>query len=369
MASRGEEGFSEPRLGAPIFDAFRDEEIDFAADAAGVLADAQVIDDLQMFPSVFESGAGKASIIGGCLDEDAEALTLFNLIAAEPNTRLTLAQVRSVADQSVRLYRQANRISLITSIPPELQEFIRQINAANEHISLIRLVLVTCGVAPAKTLEDYAIEGTRVRVDIFDSIRLNRAAGSSVSREDIEVNFEELTGSPLSCLAVRERDGSDFDTYLAAIPGNALCSMYAEFNTRLLELNVRAFLGVRGKKTANAGLRETLLKEPGHFLAYNNGIVATVDALELTPDRLGIKSLRGLQIVNGGQTTASLHRAKVKDGANLDDVLVPAKIIHVRSGGAMLDQMVARISKSANTQNTVQPADFSANDPFHREVV
>jgi hypothetical protein len=144
--------------------------------------------------------------------------------------------------------------------------------------------------------------------------------------------------------------------------------MYAEFNTRLLELNVRAFLGVRGKKTANAGLRETLLKEPGHFLAYNNGIVATVDALELTPDRLGIKSMKGLQIVNGGQTTASLHRAKVKDGANLDDVLVPAKIIHVRSGGEMLDQMVARISKSANTQNTVQPADFSANDPFHREV-
>lgn len=368
MSLRGEEGFAEQGLGTSIFDAFRDEEVEFAVDAAGLLADAQVIDDLQMFPTVFESGAGKASIVGGYLDEDAEALTLFNLIAAEPNARLTLAQVRSVADQSVRLYRQASRISQITIIPAELQEFTRRINTANEQISLIRLLLVTRGVAPAKSLEDYAIEGTKVRVDIFDSIRLSRAAGSSVSREDIEVNFEELTGSPLRCLAVRERDGSDFDTYLAAIPGNALCSMYAEFNTRLLELNVRAFLGVRGKKTANAGLRETLLKEPGHFLAYNNGIVATVDALELTPDRLGIKSLRGLQIVNGGQTTASLHRAKVKDGANLDDVLVPAKIIHVRSGGAMLDQMVARISKSANTQNTVQPADFSANDPFHREV-
>lgn len=368
MLSSSGENLLSPELAVSDFDTFPDEEIDFAVDAAGLLADAQVIDDLQIFPSVFDSGAGKASIVGGYLDEDAEALTVFNLIAAEPNARLTLAQVRNVADQSVRIYRQASRVSQITSIPPELQEFSRQIDAAHEHISLIRLVLVTRGVAPAKSLEDYVIEGTKVRVDIYDSIRLSRAAGSSVSREDIEVNFEELTGSPLSCLAVRERDGSDFDTYLAAIPGNALCSMYAEFNTRLLELNVRAFLGVRGKKTANAGLRETLLKEPGHFLAYNNGIVATVDALELTPDRLGIKSLRGLQIVNGGQTTASLHRAKVKDGANLDDVLVPAKIIHVRSGGEMLDQMVARISKSANTQNTVQPADFSANDPFHREV-
>lgn len=188
------------------------------------------------------------------------------------------------------------------------------------------------------------------------------------SREDINIDFEHLIGSPLSCLTVNERENSDFDTYLAAIPGNALCLMYSEYSTRLLELNVRAFLGVRGKKTANAGLRETLLKEPGHFLAYNNGIVATVDALELTPDKLSIKSLKGLQIVNGGQTTASLHRAKVKDGANLDNVLVPAKIIHVRAGGEMLGQMVARISRSANTQNTVQPADFSANDPFHREV-
>lgn len=348
--------------------AFSDDEIDYAIDAAGVLADAQVIDDLEMFPAVFDSGVGKASIVGGHLDEDSEALTVFNFVPIEPNARLTLAQVRNVADQSIRLYRQASRVSQLTNIPLELREFSRQIELARDHISLIRIVLVTRGVAPAKNLDDYVIEGTRVRVDIFDSIRLNRAAGPSVSREDINVDFVHLIGSPLSCLAVRERESSDFDTYLAAIPGNALCSMYAEYSTRLLELNVRAFLGVRGKKTANAGLRETLLKEPRHFLAYNNGIVATVDALELTQDGLAIKSLKGLQIVNGGQTTASLHRAKVKDGANLDDVFVPAKIIHVRSGDDLLDQMVARISKSANTQNTVQPADFSANDPFHREV-
>lgn len=366
-SSSGEDSF-EAELAVSAFDAFSDEELEFAIDAACLLADAQVIDDLQTYPIVFDAGAGRISIIGGALDEDSESLTLLNLVVGEPNARLTLAQVRAAADQSVRLYRQAGRIAQLTSIPSELQELARQIEAAQDHISWIRLVLVTRGVAPAKSLDDYVIEGTNVRVDVFDSIRLSRAAGSAVSREDIEVDFEDLIGCPISCLAVRESEHSDFDTYLAAIPGNALCSMYAEYNTRLLELNVRAFLGVRGKKTANAGLRETLLKAPGHFLAYNNGIVATVDALQLTSDRLGIKSLKGLQIVNGGQTTASLHRAKVKDGANLDDVLVPAKIIHVRAGGEMLDQMVARISRSANTQNTVQPADFSANDPFHREV-
>lgn len=368
MSSNSGESLLKAELASSEIDAFSDGELEFAIDAAGLLADAQVIDDLQTFPAVFDTRAGRSSIVGGTLAEDTECLTLFNVVVSEPSARLTLAQVRAVADQSVRLYRQAGRIAQLTGIPRELQEFARQIEATQDHISWIRLVLVTRGVAPAKSLDDYVIEGTNVRVDIYDSIRLYRAAGSTVSREDIEVDFEDLIGSPLSCLAVRESEHSDFDTYLAAIPANALCSMYAEYNTRLLELNVRAFLGVRGKKTANAGLRETLLKEPGHFLAYNNGIVATADALQLTSDRLGIKSLKGLQIVNGGQTTASLYRAKVKDKANLDDVLVPAKIIHVRAGGEMLDQMVARISRSANTQNTVQPADFSANDPFHREV-
>ena len=109
---------------------------------------------------------------------------------------------------------------------------------------------------------------------------------------------------------------------------------------------------------------------PARFLAYNNGIVATVDAIEVVSVASGslvIKSLKGLQIVNGGQTTASLHRALRQDKAELKDILVPAKIIYV-GNGANLDEMVSAVSRSANSQNTVQPADFSANEPFHVAV-
>jgi hypothetical protein len=353
---------------APVFDIVEDLDIQFALEAEEILAEAQVIDDLQNFPASFDLGSGKISVIGGSLNEELETLTLLNQIPSQAEIRLTSGNVRTAVEQTIRFYKHATRISQMQEGPTELIEFASKISELNEIISLIRVVIVTSGIAPSKSLDDYIVDGTRVKTEIYDKKRMDRTAGYSISREDIDVNFEEILGCAIGCLAVRETEHSDYDTYLAAIPGNALCSMYAEYNTRLLELNVRAFLGVRGKKTANAGLRETLLKEPGHFLAYNNGIVATVDALELTPDRLGIKALKGLQIVNGGQTTASLHRAKVKDGANLDDVLVPAKIIHVRAGGELLDQMVARISRSANTHNTVQPADFSANDPFHREV-
>ena len=103
--------------------------------------------------------------------------------------------------------------------------------------------------------------------------------------------------------------------------------------------------------------------------AEGNGIVATADDIEVTSDGRGnfaISSLRGLQIVNGGQTTASLHRARRTDKADLTAIAVSAKIIKVK--GESLDAMVAAVSRSANSQNTVQPADFSANDPFHVAV-
>ncbi len=282
--------------GTPAFDVVEDVDIQFALEAGEILADAQVIDDLQNFPASFDLGSGKISVIGGSINEEVETLTLLNQIPSQSEIRLTSGNVRAAVEQTIRFYRHATRIAQMQEGPTELIEFASKIGELHESISLIRVVIVTGGIAPSKSFDEYIIDGSRVKTEIYDKKRMDRAAGYSISREDIDVNFEDILGCAISCLAVRETEHSDYDTYLAAIPGNALCSMYAEYNTRLLELNVRAFLGVRGKKTANAGLRETLLKEPGHFLAYNNGIVATVDALELTPDRLGIKALTRLAI-------------------------------------------------------------------------
>jgi hypothetical protein len=209
---------------------------------------------------------------------------------------------------------------------------------------------------------------TRIVAELYGIEQLHRILGEGETRADIVLDILQTAGSPVPCLAVGAT-ASEFDTYLAALPASLLADAYERFGTRLLELNVRAFLGVRGRKSVNAGLRRTILQEPNHFLAYNNGIVATVDDIEtltLPSGFYAISKLAGLQIVNGGQTTASLHRARKQDGARLDDILVPAKIIRV--GGAKLEEMVGAISKSANSQNTVQPADFSANDPFHVTV-
>ncbi|EIL96747.1 AIPR family protein [Rhodanobacter sp. 115] len=130
---------------------------------------------------------------------------------------------------------------------------------------------------------------------------------------------------------------------------------------------MRSFLSATGK--INKGIRETLKTRPDRFLAFNNGIVMTAD--ELVAERgedgqIGLRYLKGVQIVNGGQTTASIHRSWKLKEAELSKVFVPAKISKIRED--RLEEMVSLISKYANSQNSVQPADFSANDPFHIEI-
>ncbi|MGY3609567.1 MULTISPECIES: AIPR family protein [unclassified Bradyrhizobium] len=121
-------------------------------------------------------------------------------------------------------------------------------------------------------------------------------------------------GGPLPCLKASS-GSADYEAYLASIPGALLADVYEKYGTRLLELNVRAFLGLRGRKSVNAGLRTTIRELPHRFLAHNNGIVATVDAMEVEDHgngQFGIKSVRGLQIVNGGQTTASTKFSRAR---------------------------------------------------------
>ncbi len=119
----------------------------------------------------------------------------------------------------------------------------------------------------------------------------------------------------------------------------------------------------------NKGIRETILNKPSRFLAYNNGISATaadVSLTDLDDGGIGITEIRDLQIVNGGQTTASLHHAATRDKADLAGIAVQAKLTVVQAD--VIDDMVPYISKYSNTQNKVTGADFSANHPFHVQL-
>jgi hypothetical protein len=218
-----------------------------------------------------------------------------------------------------------------------------------------------------RRIETTEVDGTPLSAELIGLERLQRILGEGRTREHIVVDIEEITGQALACLPVSVGDAGR-DIWLTAIPGEVLAKAYEDYGGQLLELNVRAFLGVRGRKSVNAGLQQTLETRPVDFLAFNNGIVATVDDIT-GEDRDGVTMVRrltGLQIVNGGQTTASIHRASRALNVDLETVRVPAKIIRLPHDD--VSRMVTEISRTANSQNTIQPADFSANDPFHVRV-
>lgn len=310
-------------------------------------------------------------IDGYAYDADRTRLDLFTTIYLSdlPEGKIPAADVTKALERALR-FANACVDGLASQLEPantDASDLARLIEVEADNISAIRIVLLTNGVVGNAT-PPMEWRGRPLEFASYDIVRLFRVLGEGETRADIAVDLVSLTGKGLPCLHVPAQN-DDYDAYLAVLPGDVLSQVYERYGVRLLELNVRAFLGLQGRKSVNAELRQTITEQPSMFFAFNNGIVATVDDLEVTWNATGsleISSLRGLQIVNGGQTTASLHRAKRKDRLSLEHVAVPVKIIKV--GGADLSEMVSSISRAANRQNTVQLADFSANDPFHQQI-
>ncbi|RWP10972.1 MAG: AIPR protein [Mesorhizobium sp.] len=310
-------------------------------------------------------------IDGYSFDEERMHLDLFTTIfqADLPPEKLPAADVSKAFERALR-FAGACMDGLASQLEPsntDASDLARLIEAKASEINSIRIVLLSNAVV-GKFAASTDWRGRTIDQEAYDVVRLQRILGEGQTRADISVDLVALTGSPVPSLHAPTQDG-EYDAYLTVLPADVLSKVYERYGVRLLELNVRAFLGLQGRKSVNAELRRTIVEHPSMFLAFNNGIVATVDDLDVSEAEHGaceIRSLQGLQIVNGGQTTASLHRTARRKESTLANVAVPVKIIKV--GGADLGEMVASISRAANRQNTVQLADFSANDPFHQQV-
>ena len=213
-----------------------------------------------------------------------------------------------------------------------------------------------------RDLEDFEMaDGKPARVSVWDINRIASVMGPS-GVDDIEIDFREYSGGGLACLPAHVND-EEYESYLAVVPGNILADIYGTHGARLLEQNVRSFLQARGK--VNKGIRKSLHDEPQMFFAYNNGITATAEAVTIEHGDGGekIRAVRNLQIVNGGQTTASIFTSRAKDNINLDRVFVQMKLAVIPA--ETVETIVPNISRYANTQNKVSDADLFSNHPFH----
>jgi hypothetical protein len=314
-------------------------------------------------------GSAVYRIDGFAFDEERARLDLFTTIyrGDVPPARIPAADTARAVERALR-FASACVDGLADRLEPsntDASDLARRIQADASNLATVRIVLLSDGVVSGALPEAGDWKGRRVEYDAYDIVRLQRILGEGETRADISVDLVALTGTAVPCLHVPSDDGG-YEAYLAVLAGETLSRIYDRYGVRLLELNVRAFLGLQGRKSVNAELRRTIIEQPSMFLAYNNGIVATVDGIDLVQGEGGspsIQALQGLQIVNGGQTTASLHRARRKENANLEHVAVPVKIIKV--GRADLSEMVASISRRPTVRT---PFSSPTSQPMIRSI-
>lgn len=249
---------------------------------------------------------------------------------------------------------------------PNAYSISMHIKENQDKISLFRVFFFTDGITKTIQLDEIEIEGIPVNFFVWDIERLYRMKSSGRKKEPLLIDLENKYESVLPCLSMPLAN-EDYESYLIVIPGILLASIYQDYGERIIERNVRSFLQFRG---INKEIKKTILREPHMFLAYNNGISATAEQIEFSYSDNGtksIKTIKDLQIVNGGQTTASIYHASKKDKADISKVFVQMKLTVIKDTDKM-DEMVPAISQCANTQNKIQGADFLSNSPYHRKM-
>lgn len=309
--------------------------------------------------------------VDGYWFNDEGALDLFvadfdcrSDLASLTKTEAEAAFKRAVNFFEASLNKELHRELEVTS--PEYG-LARQIADRKESIRQVNFFLLSERALSDRmqALPDNEVGGVSASYHIWDISRLQRQHSSRGRKEPLDLNFQEMFGTGISCLPAHL--GSEaYKSYLVVMPAAILSGLYEKFGARLLEQNVRCFLQARGN--VNKGIRATILNEPHMFFAYNNGITATAQDVvtEMSEDGLQIMRIKDLQIVNGGQTTASLFHTRRKDKASLDSIFVQMKLAVIDSQES--ETVVPRISEYANTQNKVNAADFFSNHPFHIRI-
>lgn len=230
-------------------------------------------------------------------------------------------------------------------------------------------------VKTTKKIKKSDFEGKPLEINLWSPERFYEKE-KSLNNDPIVIDFEtDYHSVGIPCIKGNIGENLGYEAYIAIIPGKLLADIYINHGSKVLEGNVRAFLGTSGSKSVNSGIRRTINNEPNKFFTYNNGIATTAADVETqeTDGQLYITKIVDLQIINGGQTTASLAEAVLKKtNTELDGIFVPMKLTVIddretenEDGVRFYDQMVQAIAKYANSQNKVTAADLFSNDPFH----
>lgn len=315
-----------------------------------------------------------------CVPEDESTLTLFvSHYENRPNLyELSSEDVHGIFDQLKNFYLRSAG-GYYSSIEEALGAFdvSKHIYEHRKTIQAVNLMLLTNASVSGQYLPTEQGDTASFIFHVWDIQRMFHITENPSGREKVAFQLKDFGSDGLNCVQIKtpavkykDKEGvthhsGGYTSYFTVFPGEVLFKIYEQYNARLLERNVRTFLQARN--TVNKGLKNTILTEPEMFLAYNNGISATAETVVVQNESdtgCVITGLTDFQIVNGGQTTASIFNTCLKNRLPLSRINIQAKIT-VLDDQNQMETVVPKISQYANSQNTVQKADFSTNDDFH----
>ena len=347
----------------------------FVDNMAQYLIDAEVLADFA--PSFYTGKNGRYNyrVDGYAFDEFDNTMNL--IIADFDGNDLERRLTGTSANKKFGLLLKFLDAALTTDLYQEIEmstpcaDLVDLLRYNKKNVRKYRLIIFTdadMSVA-IKNIEIEDYNGIPVEGQIWDIDRLFRVCCSEQGRQIIEIDFKEYCGEGIPCIEASSASTEQYSSYLGVIPGTVLADIYDKFGSKLLEGNVRSFLST--KVAVNKKIRGTILNNPEMFFAFNNGISATAMDVQIedSDHERFITFVRDFQIINGGQTTASISNARYKDKADLSSIFVQMKLTSIdETTPEESDELIRNISRSSNSQNKVSDADFFASHPFHRRM-
>ena len=319
----------------------------------------------------YKKDCEKAKINGYVYDEYFQTLTLVVSVFENRTevAKMGKTDIKKYSKQATKFYRMC-KAGYFENVEETDSGYVisEYINEYEREIENIRVILMTNKETTPDIPESIRIDKVMVKFDVWDLERVCQSLYQKKSHEDIVVRFQNKYSYPLKMIKVKQKN-EIYDCYIGVISGQCLAEVYRDEGQRLIEKNVRSFLQATGK--INPGIKNTLQNEPEMFMTYNNGISTTAKSIIIDEDKSDdafviMKEITDWQIVNGGQTTASIHNA-LQTGIDISSVNVQMKLTVIRNE-SKTEEMVGFISKYANSQNKINMSDFSANDSYHVEM-
>ena len=348
----------------------------FAERATFELEQSELIDDYN--PAFFDNGLpGKrhCHINGYSFSAVDGFLNLFvtKYSGDEVPERMGLPDVRPTVEAAINFIVDRKQLKENASDATDYVDCIELMDShmgnTESSIRKFRIYLLTDGVVTdnVRKARFPDIDGKPVELFAYDIVSIYGLTIAGEGRGTLQIDFEDFNPLVVHCVPAGESGGTNqfhYESYMGVMPGVVLADIYDEYGARLLEGNVRSFLSTKG--AVNKKIRETILRSPEQFFAFNNGISVTASNVKFD-DSGNLSYAEEFQIINGGQTTASLSNARFSDKADLSKINVLMKLTVTRDDmdADAKQNLLATISRASNQQNKVSDADFFSTHPFH----